>query len=87
MLRDCAKRGTPFVDPSFPPLDRSLYLNGKGWAASSNQHRAATLGPITWRRAADLVWRAGPEEPWRPDFRPLDLEVFRGTPLPTDVLQ
>ncbi|KAL1520041.1 hypothetical protein AB1Y20_023518 [Prymnesium parvum] len=83
VLRDCKRRGRPLIDPSFPPLDRSLYLNSRDWAVGSNQHRAAALGALQWVRAPEVIWRddaksAGVTAP---------LQVFRGAPLPTDVLQ
>ena len=58
VLDFCAHAREPFVDDSFPPTSRSLFLNGRGWrtGGASNQHRSLQLGQLTWLRPADITF-------------------------------
>ena len=57
ILEFCAASNEPFVDDAFPPSPKSIYLDGRAWAAgSSSAHRSASLGSLSWLRPSEIAF-------------------------------
>jgi calpain-15 len=55
VLAYCEQNREPFVDDAFPPADRSLFLNGKGWSTNGAGVRSSSMR-LTWLRPSHIVF-------------------------------
>lgn len=76
VLAFCERSREPFVDDSFMPSERSLFLNGRGWrqdGGSANRHRNLHAGRLVWLRPADITFPDAQYHPYDAAAAAMDL--------------
>ena len=76
VTEQCGQMGDSFVDPDFPPCDKSIYLDGRAWKEDKNRALQIEGSIPTWSRPNKIVCSV---------HRSFD--VFRGEVRPSDILQ